>query len=286
MLRISLLFLAHCYRIAYRLHHRLFLQPGTPLEHATLYVIGSFRIGGAGKTPFCAWLAQKLSEGSFGKPGQRVAILCHSKAKDEAEMLRRKLAGAPQVKVFTTGNRYRTAHELDRDFDIILCDDGFEDSRLTGAITIRLDRGASPRKIGDLVPAGFNRSLEQDHDKPALILEEQDILFRIDSVRNSSGDVCPENPDCSLCGIGSPERFVEDLATRGIRPAQHIALPDHCACLEQRLSKLLRQGRTVVITEKDSARLTPQTLKNPQVYVAYQETVVSASAQRAISALF
>lgn len=286
MLRISLLFLAHCYRIAYRLHHRLFLQPGTPLEHATLYVIGSFRIGGAGKTPFCAWLAQKLVEGSFGKPGQRVAILCHSKAKDEAEMLRRKLAGAPQVKVFTTGNRYRTAHELDRDFDIILCDDGFEDSRLTGAITIRLDRGASPRKIGDLVPAGFNRSLEQDHDKPALILEEQDILFRIDSVRNSNGDVCPENPDSSLCGIGSPERFVEDLATRGIRPAQHIALPDHCACLEQRLSKLLRQGRTVVITEKDSARLTPQTLKNPQVYVAYQETVVSASAQRAISALF
>lgn len=286
MLRIPLLFLAHCYRIAYRLHHRLFLQPGAPLEHATLYVIGSFRIGGAGKTPFCAWLAQKLNEGSFGKPGQRIAILCHSKAKDEAEMLRRKFAGVPQVEVFTTSNRYRTAHELDRHFDIILCDDGFEDSRLTGAITIRLDRGTTPCKVGDLVPAGLNRSLEQDHDKPALILEEPDVVFRIDSVRNSNGDTCPENPDCTLCGIGSPERFIEDLASRGIRPARHITLPDHSTYLGQRLSKLLSQGNSVVITEKDSARLTSQILKNPQVYVAYQETVVSASAQRAISALF
>lgn len=286
MLRFLLLFLAQCYRIAYRLHHRLFLRPGVPLEYATLYVIGSFRIGGAGKTPFCAWLAQKLDEGSFGKPGQHVAILCHSKAKDEAEMLRRKLAGAPQVKVFTTGNRYRTAHELDRDFNIILCDDGFEDSRLTGATVIRLDRGDLPRHIRDLVPAGLNRSLEQDHDKPALILEEPDILFRIDSVRNSDGEACPENPDYSLCGIGSPERFVRDLATRGIKPVRHIAMPDHSPYLGQRLSKLLCQGSTVVITEKDSARLAAQTLKNRQVYIAYQETVVSASAQRAISALF
>ena len=164
---------ARCYHVAYKLHHRLCLRPGKPLAHAQLVVIGSYLAGGAGKTPFVAWLTQfilaqhspaqsvpELSghENSAGRGGAeasqtrgpRIAILCHSKAKDEAQMLRQKFAGTPQVCVYTTGNRYKTAHELDSEFDYIICDDGFEDSRLAGAATIRLDWGEPPAGLSDL----------------------------------------------------------------------------------------------------------------------------------------
>ena len=162
LLRPILLVAAACYRVAYKLHHCLCLRPGKPLAHAQLIVVGSFMAGGAGKTPFTAWLAQFILENA------RIAILCHSKAQDEAEMLRQQFAGLPQVHIIATSNRYTTAHEIDRDYDYIICDDGFEDTRLVNAFTIRLDWDEPPAHIADLLPAGKNRSLLQDHDEPAI----------------------------------------------------------------------------------------------------------------------
>mgnify|MGYP003484664899 CR=1 FL=1 len=145
LFRLILLALAGIYYIAYKVHHRFCLRQGSPLGHARLIVVGSFLAGGAGKTPFVAWLAQFISKNdAAGKKGAapRIAILCHDRAQDEAAMLRQKFAGMPQVHVIATPNRYRSAHALDSDYDFIICDDGFEDSRLAGAITIRLDRAA------------------------------------------------------------------------------------------------------------------------------------------------
>jgi tetraacyldisaccharide 4'-kinase len=281
--------LAGIYRIAYKFHHLICLKPGKPLEHARLVVVGSHLAGGAGKTPFCAWLAENLHSGALApactepsRPGPRIAILCHSAAADEAEMLREKL---PFATVVTTSNRYRTAHELDRDFDFIICDDGFEDTRLTGAIVIRLDRGDLPRHIRDLVPAGKYRSLAQDHAKPALALGPADVQHRISGIVNAAGSPCPALP-IAVCGIGDPERFRKDLADYGTAPSKLIATPDHCKNFEKHLLQAIREGHHAVITEKDSTRLRNEIRQNPAVFVARQQTTVSGTAFQAISALF
>jgi tetraacyldisaccharide 4'-kinase len=281
--------LAGIYRIAYKFHHLICLKPGKPLEHARLVVVGSHLAGGAGKTPFCAWLAENLHSGALApactepsRPGPRIAILCHSAAADEAEMLREKL---PFATVVTTGNRYRTAHELDRDFDFIICDDGFEDTRLTGAIVIRLDRDILPRHIRDLVPAGKYRSLAQDHAKPALALVPADVQHRISGIVNAAGSPCPALP-IAVCGIGDPERFRKDLADYGTAPSKLIATPDHCKNFEKHLLQAIREGHHAVITEKDAARLRDEIRQNPAVFVARQQTSVSNAAFQAISALF
>ena len=281
--------LAGIYRIAYKFHHLICLKPGKPLEHAHLVVVGSHLAGGAGKTPFCAWLAENLHSGALApactepsRPGPRIAILCHSAAADEAEMLREKL---PFATIVTTGNRYRTAHELDRDFDFIICDDGFEDTRLTGATVIRLDRDILPRRIRDLVPAGKYRSLAQDHAKPALALGPADVQHRISGIVNAAGSPCPALP-IAVCGIGDPERFRKDLADYGTAPSNLIATPDHCKNFEKHLLQAIREGHHAVITEKDSTRLRNEIRQNPAVFVAYQQTTVSGTAFQAISALF
>lgn len=286
--RLILLALAGIYYIAYKVHHQFCLRQGSPLGHARLIVVGSFLAGGAGKTPFVAWLAQFISagkEGDAGKDGAvpRIAILCHERAQDEAAMLRQKFAGMPQVRVIATSNRYKTAQEIDRDYDFIICDDGFEDTRLAGAITIRLDRADTPQKIADLVPSGKHRSLPRDHEEPAVTLGQGDIRFRIGRIANAGNEPCPAGP-IAICGIGDPERFRKDLAAFGIKPADFIARPDHDPRFEQTIMKYLAQGASLVITEKDFARLPEKWRLHPNVFVAFQEIEVSAPAMDAIRA--
>lgn len=301
LFRLILLALAGIYYIAYKVHHRFCLRQGSPLGHARLIVVGSFLAGGAGKTPFVAWLAQFISAYYAGRTGAqfisvnntftagkdgatpRVAILCHTRAQDEAAMLRQKFAGMPQVHVIATPNRYRSAHEIDRDYDFIICDDGFEDTRLAGAITIRLDCAGTPQRIADLVPAGKNRSLPRDHEEPAVTLGQGDIRFHIGSIANAGNEPCPTGP-IAICGIGDPERFRQDLASFGIEPAGFIARPDHDRYFEQTIIKLLAQGASLVMTEKDFARLPEKWRLHPNVFVAYQIIEVSAPAAEAIRA--
>ena len=98
--------LALCYRAAYLLHHALRLRPGASLQHSQLIVVGSFRTGGAGKTPFCIWLCKH-----YAQQGKRVALLAHEYAFDEITMLRQKFSDNGNVEIFATNNRYRLAHE-------------------------------------------------------------------------------------------------------------------------------------------------------------------------------
>lgn len=289
--RLILLALAGIYYIAYKLHHQFCLRQGSPLGHARLIVVGSFLAGGAGKTPFVAWLAQFINsqftnaQVTSARAGQvpQIAILCHSKAADEAGMLQQRFAGIPQVCVIATPNRYKTAQEIDRDYDFIICDDGFEDTRLAGAITIRLDCAGTPQKIADLVPSGKHRSLPRDHEEPAVTLGQGDIRFRIGRIANAGNEPCPAGP-IAICGIGAPERFRKDLDTFGIKPADFIARPDHDPRFEQIIMKYLAQGAQLVITEKDFARLPEKWRLHPNVFVAYQQIEVSAPAMAAIRA--
>lgn len=326
LLRPILLVAAACYHAVYKLHHRMCLRPGKPLEHAQLIVVGSFLAGGAGKTPFTAWLAQFLLENSrsaadgiAGKDcaAPRIAILCHGKAQDETEMLRQKFAGTPQVCVIATSNRYKTAHEIDRDYDYIICDDGFDDTRLVDAFTIRLDWGKPPAHLRELLPAGKNRSLLQDHDMQgnagtALVLQcgadvavhetapacetapthktvrartLADITFSIARIENAAGAAlnAQQHADAiAACGIGYPERFLADLKAFGFSPAGFIARPDHDRHFEQTINMLISRKVPVIVTEKDAARLPRDLCAHSGIYTAYQQVSVSKAAQEKI----
>ncbi len=279
-------FLALCYRAVYRLHHKLCLRPGKPLSNSRLVVVGSFRTGGAGKTPFCIWLANHLAAQE-----RRVALLCHEYAFDEIAMLREKFSHNALVEVIATRNRYRTAHELDRTqkFDIILCDDGFEDSRLVGATTIILSWEDAPTKISDLWPLGKMRSLSKDHESVSgstITLncsgDSPDCRFVVDKVSSSAaGDFPAEKKAIVFCGIGAPERFRQDIQNAGIQVARLDAFRDHCRNFDQKLAATLLKDAdsAVIISEKDAARL-PDGFwqRNRRVYIASQKTLVSPSA--------
>lgn len=295
------LFLATCYRAIYRLHHALCLRPGKPLGHSRLVVVGSYRTGGAGKTPFCTWLAETLSA-----QGKRVAILCHEYAYDEAAMLREHFAADPKVKIFTTRNRYRLAHELDRaqEFDFIVCDDGFEDSRLVGATTFVLLWENAPTRLRELWPLGNARSLIKDHSghRSGNTVEihcndpASKIRFILDNITNKKGEDLRSVQGSAhyrqiniFCGIGDPERLCNDIREQGIAIAGTTFLKDHDRHFSDKLQRALQENpqSAFVITEKDAARLdngTGKPLPRPDnLYIARQKTVVDETLAHRIS---
>ena len=284
------------YRILYKLHHWIFLRPGKPLSHAKLIVVGSFLAGGAGKTPFVAWLAEHLKNHSVNLSKMtgdaKIAVLCHAKACDEFELLKKKL---PWATVLATPNRYKTARELDLDFDYIICDDGFEDSRLRPAWTVRLDWSEPPRRLADLWPAGPNRSLVQDHAPADTALkcygEKPDVKFSISEIVNGVGERLKTNGGSeqldinggagngeaaagsemwALCGIGNPERFFRDVESFGMKLSRKVVRPDHDSHFEGAVRNALKTARCVLMTEKDFVRLGEDLQKSPQVYRCVQ----------------
>lgn len=272
------------YRLFYKLHHALCLRPGKALQKSRLVVVGSYRIGGAGKTPVALELAKR-----YAGANKTVAILVHGVAFDEELLLERKIAECGIcVQVVRTGNRYKTAHELDGKFDVILCDDGFEDSRLVPDEKILLDWEDPCTRIGDLwLNGGKCRSLRQDHKDITKVLKcGTDVKFCVASVT-------PILPRCdalllssvprllTFCGLGDPGRFAQDvdsyLRESSLQPAaEHIACKDHDRNFAQKLRRLLESNpdSAVIISEKDSCRLENADFKGERVFVAVQKVAV------------
>jgi len=77
-----------------------------------------------------------------------------------------------------------------------------------------------------------------------------------------------------MCGIGNPDRFFSDLQDFGAVIEKKIIRPDHDCHFECILKKELLHKKPIVITEKDSSRLNPETLIQPLVFVAKQKITV------------
>ena len=269
------------YRIAYKLHHKLFLRPQPPLR-IPVFIVGSYLAGGAGKTPFTIWLAKRILE-----QNRKVAVLCHRKAWDEFTLLQQELQPLGATVIATT-NRYATAKTIANKFDAILCDDGFEDSRFTGACNICLDWQEPPHSITDLFPAGKCRSLAQDHHDSQIIHIDcygkngtfPDISFSIESLTNYSSEV--PLAATAVCGLGTPERFIEDLRTFGINIEKTIIRPDHDKLFFQAVQGELSQGKHVVVSQKDACRLPQSLLANPSLHTTVQKITVSEKTQKII----
>lgn len=278
--------IAAYYWAAYSLHHALCLRPGKPLKHSRLVVVGSYRTGGAGKTPFTLWLAKNLLA-----RGKTVAVLCHEYAFDEIALLKDELKGFKYASVIGTRNRYKAAQLLDKagapEFkgspDYIICDDGFEDSRLRPFKIFRLDWEKEPTDINELIPAGIFRSLKQDHKKDEAITTavrcygvSPDVIFQIDSITNSSGEFPKFKQSIAVCGLGDPKRFIRDLERSEYPIQETIVCPDHDRSFSQKLSKAIQKHpeKNIFISEKDSYRLPQDLLDNPQVFVTRQKISV------------
>ncbi|MFQ5633885.1 MAG: tetraacyldisaccharide 4'-kinase [Gammaproteobacteria bacterium] len=265
----SLVFLR---RIAYRTGLLKSRRCGVPVV-----VVGNITVGGTGKTPLVAWIADRMAA-----EGRKVGILSRgyggiasggplivtrdspvSDVGDEALLLARQTAAI----VCVGADRVAGARRLARDaaVDLIVCDDGLQHYRLDRDLEIAVVDGDRGLGNGWLLPAGPLR-------EPARRLEEVDLVF----VNGGSGERREHRFDLrprparsligakereleefrgqrvwAVAGIGNPERFAAMLRAAGMKPLVPEVADHGTLSLEA-----LRDERAwpILMTSKDAVK--------------------------------
>ena len=250
-------------------------------------VVGNLTVGGTGKTPLVAWLAEKLTE-----RGLRVGILSRgygstataprvieqgSRWEDSGDepLLLRQRTGCDVV---VATDRVAGAQLLvQRGADVILADDGLQHLRLARDVEIVVVDGARGFGNGRLLPAGPLREPASRVSLANLVVvngpPEHFSIARLPSARHLSpvqmalapGRVLPVaavRADRSLesfrgqrvhavAGIGNPWRFFADLRARGLDIVEH-PFPDHHPFTRADLD--FGDTQPVLMTEKDAVK--------------------------------
>lgn len=273
--------LAFLYGIAIGIRNRHYDRSGNRRK-ASLPVIsvGNLTVGGTGKTPIVAWLAERLIEeglkpavvsrgygGSAGKGPRLVSEESSaSECGDEPCLLASKLRGA----VVVVGSDRHAGAESSRGHgaDVVLLDDGFQHRRLVRDLDIVLLDGTCPFGNGRLLPAGLLRepldSLKRADVIVATGCDSSDSALRIEKlVRPYNGaaplfgsrsrragfvdidrrPVSAPSRAVVFCGIARPERFRADMQEEGIDIVAFRAFRDHHRFSDRELRELAELAR-------------------------------------------
>jgi len=249
-------------------------------------VVGNLTVGGTGKTPLVAWLAQHLtscgmrvaivSRGYGGRARGVSRVTVHSRASevgDEPLLLARR----SQATVFIGRDRVAAARAAVADrADIVICDDGLQHLRLKRDCEIVVIDGQRGFGNGWLLPRGPLRELPRrlrrvnavvvngaltrpDFELPKFV---QGTHFHM-ALR--PGDAWPVRGGASLralasfrgaavhavAAIGNPQRFFDMLRNAGLTIHEH-PMPDHHPFQPGDLE--FGDALPVLMTEKDAVK--------------------------------
>lgn len=257
--------------------------------------VGNLTLGGTGKTPFVAWLAQwyldrgvrvgLVSRGYRSQPGR---------PNDEALELAQRLPGVPHVQ---HPDRVAAAREvIAQGCQLVIADDAFQHRRLGRDLDIVLLDAREPFGGEHVFPRGLlreplagiaradvvalSRANQVDADRRraihdrvrqfnphAIWLETEHRPTRLVS---SAGDTLPldalrDAPVFAFCGLGNPHAFRDTLVASGATlvgwrefPDHHPYAPTDLAALAQAIAAT--PARLAVTTSKDLVKLPSPTL--------------------------
>ncbi len=275
---LGLRLLSGMYGLGARMHQwwreRRSVAVGVPLVS-----VGNITVGGSGKTPFVAWLAERLRRDGFHPvilcrgDGARVRgvrdVTASSSAYevgDEAVML----AYLTRCPVVASRDRVAGAFHAAERGDVILLDDGFQYRQLQRCLDIVLVPSEGVGN-GYLLPAGPLR-------EPVDHLRRADLVVRVgkqgepnalDGVSgawrwwNEDGELVdmqgmgllPPEKVTAVAGIARPGRFFLDLERLGVVIESRQVFPDHHRYAAGEVHRLLRRGLPVATTMKDAVKL-------------------------------
>lgn len=251
--------------------------------------VGNLAVGGTGKTPFVALLAERFAD-------RRVAIVSrgYGRQDDSASLVVVSQGDGPRVAVAVAGDepyllaqrtkaavvvcaeRARGArHAIEAlGAELILLDDGFQHRRLAREVDLVLLDARAPFGNGRLLPRGPLR------EPIAALVRASAIVLNHGAAEH--GVIDPrvlqlgkplvhvvEVADCAtplegrraalLSGIARPSRFVRTVEGLGARIAHALHAPDHAWFDDATLDRFAREadGALLLTTEKDAVRMTP-----------------------------
>ncbi|MBZ5631829.1 MAG: tetraacyldisaccharide 4'-kinase [Acidobacteriia bacterium] len=251
--------------------------------------VGALTMGGAGKSPLVAHLAQRLAEA-----GRNPAILTRGYGrKSRLDVIVPRGGSAPVVQtgdeaqtyvrqaaahVGIGGDRYEIGRRMERELnpDVFLLDDGFQHFRLRRDQDIVLIDALDPLG-GGVFPLGRLREPFKALARASIIIisraENQHVgierlirrynpwapIFRARIVARVEGDELA-SPVGAFCGLGQPRTFWRTLETLGVKAAPRLVFRDHHRYTAGDLEEIGRQAahagaQALLTTEKDFMNL-------------------------------
>ena len=257
--------------------------------------VGNLTTGGTGKTPMCAWVVAELERRGMRpgllSRGYRAAA---DGKNDEARLLEQLAPGVPHVQdkdrvrggrelvrrgclsvVLDDGFQHRRLH---RDLDLVLVDATQPWGLAAPAAGGEPVRALLPRGLLREPPSSLARAnaivitrasqteaaavdaLERDLDRIAPGVPRARADHEPSALRDERGRVHPlsilEGREVDLAsGIGNPRAFETTVRALGARVREHRAFEDHHAYAPGDLAGLGEEGRVLVVTAKDAAKL-------------------------------
>ena len=277
------LLLSSVRRLAYRLGllktHRM------PVP---VVIIGNIAVGGSGKTPVVAWLAQRLRARGFtpgvvsrgygrAEDAPKLVTPCDSAAEvGDEPLLLAQLTGGPVV--VGRDRPDAVTHLLARcaDVDVILSDDGLQHLALGRDVEVLV---VDEQVLGNrwLLPAGpLRESVSRLRHADLVLLHgtvsdglRQGLGAAVTAPMRLAGDhfeclhdpakrLPPEafigKPVHAVAGIGRPERFFAQLRTMGLDVVPH-PFPDHHPFTVGDFA--FPPGEPILLTAKDAVKCAP-----------------------------
>ncbi len=243
---------------------------------APVVVVGNITVGGTGKTPVVAWIAEQLdaagrrpaivSRGYGGRVGAGPHMV---QADDPAELvgdeplLLRRRTGLP---VCVGSDRAAAAKALVvQGASSIVSDDGLQHYALARDLEIAVLDKQRMTGNGLLLPAGPLREATDRLNSVDLLLINGDLqpergygfvlepgrLRSLDGVRELPLSAFAGRRVWAVAGIGNPARFEQTLQAAGIESSL-VALPDHG--VTDLAGLCARAEQPIVMTEKDAVK--------------------------------
>jgi tetraacyldisaccharide 4'-kinase len=266
--------------------------------------VGNLGVGGAGKTPFAAWLAGRLLA-----RGRRPGIALRGYGGDEV-LLHAELN--PAVPVAAAARRADAAWALiGEGCDVVVLDDGFQHRWLARDLDLVLVAADSWRPGPRLLPRGpWREPLEALRRASAIVITRKTASLEaaIATGLDLTGSApfvpllhCQLRPDglsplqggparplaslrgeriLAVSGLAAPEPFFATLRAAGAE-VDALPFPDHHAFDAGDAAAIITRagGRVIVMTRKDAVKLRPRLGATP-AWVLEQRVEMEMNAER------
>ncbi|MCM8803873.1 MAG: tetraacyldisaccharide 4'-kinase [Candidatus Omnitrophica bacterium] len=261
---------------------------------AKIISVGNIIVGGTGKTTLIKYILNKISY------EKKICVIYkgYGKEKDEIILIRRNF---PNVSISEDKN-LNGIKKIEKEFDLILIDDGFHCLWIKKDLDILLIDCSNPFDNNLLIPSGFLRepisSIKRcdiiilththmvDYDKKMEILNYLKVFkkpiffmnFKLKNIENEKGKFSYENFKnktlVAFSGIGNPFNFYFLLLKTEPKRIYCIPYPDHYSYKKydiEEIEKIYEKNSAdfIVTTEKDYVKVKNFNIKNPLFFLNF-----------------
>ena len=236
--------------------------------------VGNIYLGGTGKTPLSILIENELKKRK--KKPVIIKKYYHDQS-DEYELIK----NLNNNLIVSKNRKYGVEEAISKKFDIVILDDGFQDSSLKKDVNIICFNNKQKIGNGLVIPAGPLRESLGSLERVEIVVingrKDEKFEAKILSISNnlkifyskyvpSNINEFKEKKLAAFAGIGNPSNFFDLLKENNLNVEKTFSFPDHYNFKKKEIQKMIDFSKNnnleLITTEKDYHRIKKFEIEN------------------------